>query len=267
MTAAATSFDAKRCGALLGTRYIGRSLTALAETGSTMDDARAAADEGADDGHVVLADHQTSGRGSHGRGWSSPPGSDLYFSVVLRPALELSDLPPLTLAVGLAVANTLADTLAVSTSEASVRIKWPNDVFVNGKKCAGVLVETRSGGLEPNAVIVGVGLNVNRSSFDPELAAESTSLTQVASTLFDREALLARLLAALEHEVTRFVDAGPAAIVRDVEARLLHRGERVDVDGRTGTLLGVDPDGALRVEDSDGVVRRLLSGRVRPIGA
>jgi len=253
-------FDAARCAALLTTERFGRSLVALTETDSTMDDARAAADEGAPEGHVVLADQQRRGRGSHGREWSSPPGSDLYFSLVLRPALSLADLPPLTLAVGLAVADALAQVAPAAT----VGIKWPNDVFVDGKKCAGVLVETRSIGLDPTAVIVGIGINVNREEFDPSLIAESTSLALVTGQPLDREALLCGLLLQLEQRVMRFVAHGAGSVVHAVEERLLYRGQRVSIDEHTGTLLGVDADGALRLRVDSGSVVRVLSGRLTP---
>lgn len=257
-----TTFDAARCREALDTERYGRSLTALSATESTMDDARAAAEQGAPEGHVVVADHQRHGRGSHGRVWSSPAGTDLYFSLVLRPTLTLADLPPLTLAVGLAVAEILEGALRAPLGSGRVQIKWPNDVFVDGKKCAGVLVETRSVGSAPATVIVGVGVNVNRVDFDPELAAESTSLALAAGAPFSREALLAQLLGALERQVARFTAAGPSAIARDVSARLLYRDEQVRVDDVRGTLTGVSTDGALCVTDEAGVARQLLSGRV-----
>lgn len=253
-------FDGARCTALLSTERFGRSLTVLAETDSTMDDARAAADGGAPEGHVVLADQQRRGRGSHGRVWSSPPGSDLYFSLVLRPGLSLSDLPPLTLAVGLAV----ADALAHAAPESRVAIKWPNDVFVNGKKCAGILVETRSVGLEPAGVIVGIGINVNRTAFDPDVLPEPTSLALVLGAPLDREALLAQVLLELERRVTSFVAHGAAVVVSAIEERLLYRGQPVAIDDQRGTLLGVDADGALRLRTTTGATVRVLSGRLQP---
>ncbi|MCA9578845.1 MAG: biotin--[acetyl-CoA-carboxylase] ligase, partial [Myxococcales bacterium] len=248
-----TTFDAERCREALDTERYGRSLTALSATESTMDDARAAAEQGAPDGHVVVADHQRNGRGSHGRAWSSPAGTDLYFSLVLRPTLTLSDLPPLTLAVGLAVAQTLEALLNGSSGQHRVHIKWPNDVFVDEKKCAGILVETRSIGAAPAAVIVGVGVNVNRLGFEPELASASTSLALALGAAYPREPLLAQVLGALERQVTRFSVSGPAGIAADVDARLLHRGETVRVDDVRGTLTGVSPEGALCVTDERGV--------------
>ena len=187
------------------------------------------------------------------------PGSDLYFSLVLRPALSLADLPPLTLAVGLAV----ADALALAVPHADVAIKWPNDVFVNGQKCAGILVETRSVGIEPAAVVVGIGINVNRMEFDPTLVAESTSLALALGQPVDREDLLADVLEQLERRVTAFVAHGAGVIVAGVEERLLYRGEPVVIDEQRGTLLGVDGDGALRVRVEGGATVRVISGRLR----
>ncbi len=136
----------------------GRSLEVLESTASTMDVAAAAAANGAADGHLVLADQQTQGRGAHGRHWVSPPGSDLYFSVVARPAVEPASTALVTLASGLGVRDAVAGLLP----ERSVRVKWPNDIWIGRRKCAGVLVESRTLGMRIDSVIIGVGLNVNR---------------------------------------------------------------------------------------------------------
>ena len=128
-------------------------------TASTMDDASAAAAQGASDGHVVLADEQTSGRGAHGRHWLSPPGTDLYFSVVTRPAVEPASTALVTLAAGLGV----RDAVAASLPGLSVLVKWPNDIWVERRKCAGILVESRTVGMRVESMIIGVGLNVNRT--------------------------------------------------------------------------------------------------------
>src|SRR6185503_19101937 len=117
---------------------------------------------------------QRRGRGSHGRSWASPSGGDLYLSIVARPQLPLAQLAPLTLAVGLGVADA-ADAVLGAAARAPARVKWPNDVWLGGKKCAGILVETRSGSAAPE-LIVGVGVNVNRVSFPDELAVTATSL-------------------------------------------------------------------------------------------
>jgi BirA family biotin operon repressor/biotin-[acetyl-CoA-carboxylase] ligase len=131
----------ERIASALATRRLGRSLELRAITESTNDDARAAAAAGAPDGHVVLADAQRKGRGSRGRAWVSPPGSDLYLSAVVRSALPAQQLAPLTLAIGVGVAEA-AEAFLPSGKRAS--IKWPNDVWIGRAKLAGVLVETAS---------------------------------------------------------------------------------------------------------------------------
>jgi len=231
--------DAARITERLTTRRLGRSLDVRAETGSTNDDARAA--EGAPDGHVVVADAQTAGRGSHGRTWASPPGTDLYFSIVLREGLLAARLPPLTLAVGLGVARACE-----AVTGARFTIKWPNDVRHGERKCAGILVESVSAGARVERVVIGIGLDVNREDFG-ELAGVATSLRRVTGAALDRETVLAEALGCVEEEIDRFLRVGPAAIVPRVEARLAWRGEAVECDGMRGTLEGLHDDGALIV--------------------
>ncbi len=250
-----------RIAALLETGRYGRSLALLAETGSTNDDARDAAKRGAPDGHVVVADCQRAGRGSHGRAWSSPAGVDLYVSVVAHVAVPLSALPPLTLAVGLAVADTV-DSL---TGQRSARIKWPNDVWVAGRKIAGILVEGTSSADAPDPLVIGVGLNVNRLELPTDLETEATSLALVLGAPVDRAAALCVLLARLEGWVDRFVAHGAAPIAQAVSQRLALRGEVARCDGAVGTVEGVAASGAL-VMRCDGVSRELHAGRLRPVG-
>src|SRR4051812_5317341 len=143
----------ERVESLLQTQRFGRSIEIRESTDSTNDDARNAAQAGAVDGHVVLADTQTKGRGARGRSWSSPAGSDLYLSIVTRSTLPLADVAPLTLAVGLAVAETVQSCLPAGRS---AQIKWPNDVWVDRKKVAGILLEGASQGDRALPIIVGI---------------------------------------------------------------------------------------------------------------
>jgi len=258
------SLSRQRIEQRLETARYGRSLRVLAETGSTNDDARADAAGGADDGHVVVADRQTSGRGSQGRGWQSPGGQDLYVSIVARPRVAFHTLPTLTLAVGLGVSNAVDALLGDKNLPSSV--KWPNDVWVGRKKVAGVLVEASTVGAETSAVIIGIGLNVNRTHFDDELSTLATSLRLASGrdVAFDREHALSILLAHVERAVDRWSSEGPEAIVPAVEARLALRGERVTHDGAAATLLGIAPSGAIRLETAEGTLVERVSGRLLP---
>ena len=217
-----------------------------------MDDASAAAAEGANDGHVVLADQQTRGRGAHGRQWLSPPGSDLYFSVITRPAVEPASTALVTLATGLGV----RDAVAALLPGRSVLVKWPNDIWIERRKCAGVLVESRTVGMRIDSVIIGVGLNVNRLQWPPELAGAATSLRAERNEQepFDRAEVLATLLSHMERWVNRFIQDGAPVVVSALRPSLALVGERVRWEDGEGVFDGIDPDGAARVRTDAGVV-------------
>lgn len=245
--------DSDRVRRELQTARYGRSLVHQEETGSTNDDARAALAAGADSGHVIVADAQTAGRGSRGRTWTSPAGTDLYVSIIDRVPVAIADLPPLTLAVGLAVAET-ADALLAGRAPDS-QVKWPNDVLIAGKKCAGVLIETNVGQHGSEGVVIGIGLNVNRAAFAPELEASATSLylAQAQPTALDRELALCTLLRNVEHQVERFVAQGPAEIARALTPRLAYVGTQVTCNGERGWLRGVSETGALLLDTAHGL--------------
>ncbi|MCC6875410.1 MAG: biotin--[acetyl-CoA-carboxylase] ligase [Sandaracinaceae bacterium] len=248
--------------ACLRTARFGRSLDVRAETGSTNDDARAAAEAGAPDGHVVVADAQRRGRGAHGRPWSSPPGRDLYVSIVVRPpSFALPALAPLTLAVGLG----LARAVAIFVSKERVRVKWPNDVLIDERKCAGILVETSSLGERAGPVVIGIGVDVGREQFDEDLAPLATSLRLAAGHALDRASVLAAVLSMVEAEVDRFFAGGLPEIVREIESILAMRGERVECGSARGELVGLAPSGALRLR-VDGSEREIVSGSPKRLG-
>lgn len=230
-------------------RWLGARGRVKAVTDSTMDDAWQELEDGADHGFVVVADHQRAGRGSHGRTWASPAGVDLYLSAVVRIPRPR---PTMTLATALAVVDTVRGALGESGAE--VRVKWPNDVLVDDRKIAGILCESRSRGARFDAVI-GVGLNVNRASFDPKL--EATSLHLASGHDVDRGEVLSRLLSAME----RWLAAEPSAVTAALDDALAWRGERVSCDAIAGELLGVATDGGLRLRTDDGE-RVLHAGRL-----
>ncbi len=244
----------------LRARRYGRSIDVRMETDSTNDDAREALERGAPDGHVVVADQQRRGRGARGRRWDSPAGTDLYLSIVARVPLELSKLPPLTLAVGLGLARA-AETLAPHTD---VAVKWPNDLLIDGLKCAGVLVEASARGTSVEGVVIGIGLDVNRVAFEEELADLATSLRLATGLVQDRATVLARVLDHVEDEVDRFVEHGVSALIPRVDAKLALRGSRVRCDEVEGVVLGLAPTGALRLQTATGI-RDVVAGSLRPV--
>lgn len=250
-----------RIAAHLETERYGRSLRVLVQTGSTMDDAAEAAAGDVPDGHVVVADTQQAGRGARGRRWSSPAGTDLYLSIVARRVPEGAQRPLIALATGLGVADA-----AEALTGARAQVKWPNDVRVHGKKCAGVLVETKTAGHRNGAVVLGIGLDVNRREWPDELAGEAISLAQARDDGADvnRTEALARVLRGVEQWVDRLVESGPRVIVDALDSRLALRGERVRCNGTEGVLEGVAPSGAARLRTDHGH-QEVVAGTLRPV--
>lgn len=243
-----------------------------ARVDSTNDVARSLADEGAPHGTLVLSEAQAAGRGRAGRAWASPPGLGLWLSLVLRPAPGAGAPELLPLRVGLGAA------LGIETAagEGAARLKWPNDVLLGERKVAGVLCEaTWSVGRAPSFV-AGIGVNVlhRPADFPPELRDTATSIAAATGRAPDRVALLSAIVA----HVLRLVDApaGPLGpeVLAGIARRDALRGRAVLVSdpatGRAtlhGTALGIAADGALLLRTEAGVLRRVLSGSVRPTGA
>lgn len=228
---------------------------------STNDEARRIADEGAEAFSHVIAGTQTAGRGRAGHGWSSPPGAGLYLSVVLRPDLPLEKLPLCTIAVGVAVAETVAEACG------SAGLKWPNDVLVNGRKICGVLCESAGAGADGRqCVIAGIGLNVNAKPSDlpPRVIFPATSLAIETGRTFSNRSLAGGILARLRARIAELEGADGAARIVAAASRLdALRGRRIAVDGENaGTDEGVAPSGALLARGDDGALREIHAGSV-----
>ncbi|HWP35170.1 MAG TPA: biotin--[acetyl-CoA-carboxylase] ligase [Thermodesulfobacteriota bacterium] len=251
----------------LATVRLGRPLAVYGTVGSTNDLARAAARAGAPEGLAVVADAQTAGRGRLGRRWHSPPGVNLYCSVLLRPRLPARLAPRFSLLAGVATA-------AVALAEGLVpRLKWPNDLLLEGRKAAGVLAELElgpAGAVE--AVVLGIGLNLNLepAAWPAELAERATSFAAVLGRPVDRAAVARRLLEALEAWVDRYRRHGFGP-VREAWERLAGLPTRLAVtvpgDGGEevveGVARGLADDGALLLETPAGV-REVRAGEAAP---
>lgn len=237
----------------------GQPLVYMASTGSTNDDALAAARDGASEGTTFVCDEQRTGRGRSGREWSSYPGRDLTFSVVLRPRLAPEHLSLVTLAAGLACFHALAELLPSLPRE--LGIKWPNDLLLSGKKLAGVLVESQGAGTRLPAVVIGIGLNMGERVFAASLAHRATSLALAGLPLPPREALMVATL----HHLQRWMHALCAGHVEDLVSALGERdalrGRNLLLDGKPALGCGIDHKGNLLVQDAAGQ-RAVYSGTV-----
>jgi BirA family biotin operon repressor/biotin-[acetyl-CoA-carboxylase] ligase len=236
-------FDAQRFADRLGTGFVARTFEVRKTTASTNDDAWVALAAGGPDGVAVIADEQRSGRGRMGRQWSHAVGQGLALSVGLRVPRGAAATSTIPLAAGLAV----ADALAALGFEP--RLKWPNDVLLDGRKVAGVLCEMRRM-REDDAVVVGIGVNVAQrpQDFPPTLAGQATSLA-IAGAAVSLEDAAARVCDALEVRVLQLRRGDRAGVLEAWSARAAFWGEPVTVrapDGDvTGVALRLDPDGAL----------------------
>ncbi len=234
---------------------LGRSLEQHATVSSTMDLARDRALAGAPEGLVVLAEEQTAGRGRMGRSWVSPPGLNLYFTLLLRPDLESLRRLPYTMPLGIC--------RGLETMGFGPAIKWPNDLQAGGRKLCGVLIDTVVDGDAVAAALVGIGLNVNlRASHHPEIREIATSLCEIAGRDLERE----RVLAAVLNGIAAALDAAPATAFGAWRARLVTLGRAVSLRAGEeivqGLAVDVDERGSLVIEFADGTLRTFAAGEV-----
>jgi BirA family biotin operon repressor/biotin-[acetyl-CoA-carboxylase] ligase len=212
---------------------------------STNTQARQLAAAGAPSGLVVTAEEQTAGRGRQGRTWVTPAGKALLYSALLRPLEERHLLLPL--AVPLAVCDA-----AERLGGGRCRVKWPNDVLIDDRKCAGVLIEARP---RDGWAVIGVGINlsIEEDEFPPELRGTATSLGSAEP---------GAALAALNEGLGAWVEAGPGEVLGEFRRRDALRGREVAWEGGDGTAEGVDDRGNLLVRRADGEVESLGAGEV-----
>jgi BirA family biotin operon repressor/biotin-[acetyl-CoA-carboxylase] ligase len=201
------------------------------------------------EGALVVADHQTAGRGRLGRTWEAPPGTAILCSLLLKPPPE-RHAPELSLVAGVAVADMLERATGLS-----VQIKWPNDVMLRRRKVAGCLAEGRDG-----AVVLGIGVNVNQRS--EELPEGAGSLRTLTGREWDREELLASLLDDLGHRYAEWRAGGLDAVYEGLAPRDFLRGRRVSVNGTSGVASKIDRDGRLEIEVGHGEHVTVESGEV-----
>lgn len=246
------------CALLPAAQRIGREIVVLSQAGSTNDEAAQLGRAGVAEGVVVFAERQTAGRGRLGRKWESEAHKGLWFSLLLRPAFALADWSRLTTWAAVGIARGLEEALPGCCAT----VKWPNDIYLAGKKTVGILCESVAG--PGGYAVVGIGVNVNhtRADFPEELLSKATSLRETAGAPLDRHAVAAALLRqldalypALEHDFAR--------VVAEAEARSFLAGRRVTVHGPQesyeATAEGLEPDGSLRVR-CDGGTTRIVSG-------
>ncbi|UCC43897.1 MAG: biotin--[acetyl-CoA-carboxylase] ligase [Candidatus Zixiibacteriota bacterium] len=235
----------------LKTKWLGHHIAAYNMVKSTNDIAAQMAEEGTPHGTIVTAEQQTKGRGRLGRDWFSPPGTGIYVSMVLRPKFRPDRAPALSIVTAVALADSVSN-----YCPGQVKIKWPNDLLLSGKKTSGILTELSAEGRHINHVVIGVGINVNQGSgsFPEEIRHLATSLRRVARHKINRVELLQLFLGHMEKEYERYLKkglSGHAPKVRRYSSLLGYTvsvrsgknvitGQAVDIDDHGHLILEVD---------------------------
>ncbi|HEV8309602.1 MAG TPA: biotin--[acetyl-CoA-carboxylase] ligase [Methylomirabilota bacterium] len=250
----------------LYTYLVGRRICLYETVPSTNGVLRKLARAGAPAGTVVLAEGQTAGRGRAGKSWFSPPGVNLYASVLFRPAIPLGAAGAFSFVAPLAVADAIRE-LGLAPA-----IKWPNDVLVKGRKVAGTLAELSGSGDRLDYVILGVGVNVNveREALRVGLgkaAQSATSLREALGHPVDRNAFTAAVLTFLDEWLVTYRDQGAPGVLRAWRDLDIVSGRRVEVREEAtvldGRARGLDAEGRLEVEDAHGHIHRVVTGELR----
>ena len=246
------------------TNTVGREVLCLEEIGSTNDYAKELAKQGGAHGTVIVADHQTNGRGRMGRSFQSPKGKGIYLTVLLRPDLPPERLIPVTALAGVAVCNAVEQVCGVRPG-----VKWPNDPVLNGKKLCGILteltVDSESGSL---CLILGIGINVGQTAadFTPEVAQIATSLAQELGRPVSRAALSGALIRELDRLYAVLQRGDWTDDLAAFRQDCVNLGKTVQIIGadsrETVQAIAIDEEFGLTVQAADGTIKTIRSGEV-----
>ncbi|HET9658996.1 MAG TPA: biotin--[acetyl-CoA-carboxylase] ligase [Thermomicrobiales bacterium] len=216
---------------------------------STMDIARTLIRHGANEGATVIAAHQSQGRGRAGRTWDSPASTGLYCSIILRPHIPAADFQPMSIAVGLALCDALDP-----GHRNNLELKWPNDILVQGRKLAGILIATDLYGPVVESAILGIGINLLPDPAQPSLAISLAELSNRSA--IPASDLFPAIAAALRARYSAILDGNPERALQGWSDRLAYRNQLVTIeDGPhrlTGILLGIDSAGSLHLQTPSG---------------
>lgn len=249
--------------ALLKTERLGQNIHYIESCPSTQIVAHQLAQEGASYGTVVLTEEQTAGRGRMSRKWHSAAKKGIWMSVILRPDVVPQKAPQFTLVAAVAVVRAIEQ-----VTHLKPEIKWPNDILINGKKCTGILTELQSDTDGIQALIIGIGLNVNQApeDFDPEVKSIATSLKMESGEEIDRKKLVSSMLYFLEQYTDLYIEEGfgmlkvmwesySSTIGRPVRARMAN-------ETLEGIAEGITDDGVLQLRTADGKLHGIYSADI-----
>lgn len=263
LLAAPDRLSAAEIMAGLDTKRIGQYVKAYDEVVSTQPLAHEAAVKGAPEGMLVLAELQRGGKGRLGRPWHSPKGTGIWMSLIVRPAIPLPKTPQMTLLTAVTVARTIREVTGVT-----VKIKWPNDIFIGDKKVCGILTELNAESDRVNYLVIGIGLNANsvEADFPPELRNIATSLRIASGQPVKRVSFIQQFCRHFEEEYDHYLLHGFQRVKAEWEANSYSIGRWVTVQTISqqleGRAIGLDEEGVLIVEDASGKLHKVYSADV-----
>lgn len=247
----------------LNTKYMGRSILHFDSINSTNSQAKNTAESAGNDGSVVIAEEQTSGRGRLGRSWVSPKYKGVWMSIILKPNLNPMEAVKLTQIAAAAVVE------ATSQLNIETLVKWPNDIVINHKKASGILTEMNAELTRINYIIVGIGINVNaeESDFPEDIKEIATSLKIEAKQFVNRQKLVGSILNNFEKLYEEFIESGDIAASIDIcRNKSAIIGKDIYIISKAGKIeakaLDIDEDGRLLVQYQDGKKEYVISGEV-----
>ncbi|HEX8313087.1 MAG TPA: biotin--[acetyl-CoA-carboxylase] ligase [Chthoniobacteraceae bacterium] len=237
-----------------------REIVVYAQTDSTNNRAADAGRNGAASGLVIFAEEQTAGRGRFGRAWASASHLGLWFSVLLRPPMPMARWPRLTTWTAVQLARVID-----AQTGGKTQIKWPNDIYLNGRKAGGILIETGVDAAQAPFAVIGIGLNVNQTPDDlpEELRGRATSIREAAGRRIDRPEFAAAVLQQLDTGLPGLI-SDFAAIIEEATQRSTLIGQWVEINTGAsviqGTATGLDPEGQLLLRTGDGALQSVSAG-------
>lgn len=244
------------------TEWAGREVLYFDETDSTNTEIKKAAEANAVHGTLAVADYQSLGKGRRGRSWTSPHGVGIWMSLLLRPKLHPSCASMLTLVAALAVADGIKEVCGLEA-----KIKWPNDIVVNGKKVCGILTEMSTELECINYVVVGIGINANTSEFPEDIRDIATSLLLETGNRVSRSRIISAVMKAMERYYDLFLaHQDMSGLLETYNGMLANKDNVVRVlapsNEYVGTSEGINAEGELLVRMEDGELRTVISGEV-----
>jgi len=237
----------------LQTKTLGRNLQVLESVDSTNEQLKRLKSQ-----CTIIANRQTGGRGRGENKWYSPPNSNIYmsFSIALN-QFEKSNLPPFSIIIGVGIHRAIK-----KFTQKELSLKWPNDLYLEGKKVAGILCEIFPNISNPKFLIAGIGLNVNIENFPPELALKATSLFIEEGKIFDRSEIIASILNETEPLLLLSIEGKTDFIIKEFRERCNFWGRKIKVNEMEGIMKDISNKGSLIIETTNNRLIEISSGTV-----